>query len=80
MTFTASGITLGRAPDCSVVFQDDKVSRRHVLLAFDGDDWWAIDLQSRNGLKFARKKIQVLRLAAGMELVFGNSSMRCLEA
>jgi len=40
---------LGRDPDCDVVVDDDRVSRRHAVLSSDGSGWWVTDLASKNG-------------------------------
>jgi len=39
---------VGREPDCDVVLDDDRVSRRHARLAFDGSGWSVADLASKN--------------------------------
>lgn len=40
---------VGRDPDCEVVLDDDRVSRRHAILASDGSAWSVTDLGSKNG-------------------------------
>ncbi|SRR6266545_3986812 len=40
---------LGRDPDCDVVVDDDRVSRRHAVLSSDGSGWSITDLASKNG-------------------------------
>ncbi|MCC6589572.1 MAG: SpoIIE family protein phosphatase [Bryobacterales bacterium] len=43
-------VTLGRAADNDLAYPDDPVlSRRHLAVEFDGDQWWAEDLGSKNG-------------------------------
>jgi GAF domain/FHA domain len=39
----------GRDPDCDVVLDDDRVSRRHAILVSDGATWSVTDLASKNG-------------------------------
>src|SRR5262245_56239154 len=40
---------VGRDPECEVVLDDDRVSRRHAVLGFDGSSWSLTDLGSKNG-------------------------------
>jgi len=40
---------IGRDPDCEIVLDDDRVSRRHARLAFAGGAWRLDDLDSKNG-------------------------------
>lgn len=41
--------TLGRAPSCEVVVDDDSVSDRHARLAYENGAWTVTDLGSTNG-------------------------------
>ncbi|MFL6289776.1 MAG: GAF domain-containing protein [Thermoanaerobaculia bacterium] len=45
---------VGRDPDCDIALDDDRVSRRHAILAcgepVDGSGWSVTDLGSKNGL------------------------------
>jgi hypothetical protein len=40
---------VGRDPECDVVLDDDRISRRHAVLASDGTGWSVTDLGSKNG-------------------------------
>ena len=40
---------IGRDPDSELLLDDDRVSRRHALLAGDDDGWRITDLDSKNG-------------------------------
>ncbi len=42
-------VVIGRAPDCDVVIQDLKASRRHCQLTRKEDGFLLEDLNSRNG-------------------------------
>ena len=42
-------MVVGRDPDCDVVLDDDRVSRRHAVLVSDGSQWSLTDLASKNG-------------------------------
>ena len=43
-------VVVGRDPECDVVLDDDRISRRHALLAGNGSGWSVTDLGSKNGL------------------------------
>lgn len=40
---------IGRDPECGVVVDDDRVSRRHAVLSPHGSGWSVTDLASKNG-------------------------------
>jgi hypothetical protein len=40
---------VGRDPDCDLVLDDDRVSRRHAVVASDASGWTIADLGSKNG-------------------------------
>lgn len=42
-------VVVGRDPDCDVVLDDDRVSRRHAVLAPGAPEWSIADLGSKNG-------------------------------
>jgi hypothetical protein len=42
-------VTVGRAPACEVVVDDDSVSDRHARLAYEAGGWSVTDLGSTNG-------------------------------
>src|SRR3954471_6791055 len=44
-----SETTLGRDPACSVMVEDDRVSRRHAAFTFGPPGWMVTDLGSKNG-------------------------------
>ncbi|MEA2560610.1 MAG: hypothetical protein QOH06_2114 [Acidobacteriota bacterium] len=43
-------VVVGRDPECDVVLDDDRISRRHALLACNGSGWSITDLASKNGM------------------------------
>ena len=53
---TQRSVTIGRSPDCDVVISDDRVSRRHLILSWDGNTWQIEDSSSggtwSNGQRF----------------------------
>ncbi|GMV12466.1 MAG: diguanylate cyclase [Polyangiaceae bacterium] len=44
-----SPLTIGRVPDNDVVLDDDAVSRRHAQVERRGEEWFIVDVGSRNG-------------------------------
>src|SRR5262245_5346481 len=42
-------MVVGRDPDCDVVLDDDRVSRRHAVLVSEDAAWSVTDLASKNG-------------------------------
>lgn len=40
---------IGRGPECDLVVDDERVSRRHAVLRWRCPDWWLVDLGSKNG-------------------------------
>jgi len=54
----AAAVTIGRAPDSTLVLDDDYASTRHARIAPDGDGGWLVeDLGSTNGTYLGRTRI-----------------------
>jgi pSer/pThr/pTyr-binding forkhead associated (FHA) protein len=65
--------TIGRSPDCDIFLDDVTVSRRHAVVAHDGDHLEIEDLGSLNGTFLNRKRIESsARLGDGDELQVGK--------
>ena len=73
-TFPLDGerTTVGRSPDCDIFLDDVTVSRRHAVIARDGDGLTIEDLGSLNGTFLNRKRIESAPLADGDELQIGK--------
>lgn len=50
-------VTVGRAPDCTLVLSDNYVSNEHARLVPGGDRWLVEDLGSTNGTWLDRQKV-----------------------
>jgi serine phosphatase RsbU (regulator of sigma subunit) len=48
---------IGRLPECSVVLDPHGVSRKHALIRRDGDNFYLVDLESRNKTKLNEREI-----------------------
>jgi hypothetical protein len=51
-------VTVGRAPGCEVVVDDDSVSDRHARLAYGDGGWTVTDLGSTNGTAVEGKRLE----------------------
>jgi hypothetical protein len=66
-------ITIGRAPDATIVLGDPNVSRRHAEIRPQGDGFVVVDLASTNGTRVNGARIAEHVLHDGDEVVFGNT-------
>jgi hypothetical protein len=53
-----AAILIGRAPECTLVLEDDFASNRHARLFLDGGTWLVEDLGSTNGTYLGRSKVE----------------------
>jgi pSer/pThr/pTyr-binding forkhead associated (FHA) protein len=47
--FNRAEVIIGRQPGCDLILNDGTISARHTRLSYHDGQWWAEDLQSRNG-------------------------------
>ena len=64
-TLTKSKHTLGRDPECDMVFNAARISRLHAQLVEDGDEYLIIDNDSTNHLFVNNEKVKKIRLHSG---------------
>lgn len=62
---------IGRDNDCEVQLFDDRVSRMHAQIIFDGKRWWLQDLESQNGTYIAEKRTDRAPLTRPTSIEFG---------
>ena len=71
-----STITIGRAPDATVVLDDDFVSTHHTRLSPRGTQWIVEDLNSTNGTWIDKDRvIAPTVLQPGMQLRIGRTHL-----
>jgi pSer/pThr/pTyr-binding forkhead associated (FHA) protein len=58
VTLSGVAISLGRAPDSTVVLDDDYASNRHARVFPSNGEWLVEDLGSTNGTYLDRQKLQ----------------------
>jgi hypothetical protein len=66
-------LTIGRDAGNLIQLIDDKVSRRHVMLAWEGDGYLVTDLQSHNGVYVNGKKVKNQKLVDSDKLLVGST-------
>lgn len=72
-TFHLDGaVTVGREPGCDVLLSSPTVSRRHALVAPDGEGWVVRDLGSGNGTFLDGRRVDEARLPSGVAVRFGS--------
>jgi pSer/pThr/pTyr-binding forkhead associated (FHA) protein len=70
-------ITIGRAPDSTIVLRDDYVSTKHARIYPSGSDWVVEDLGSTNGTWIGKTRIATPTvLEPGQDLRIGRTTMR----
>lgn len=70
------GAVLGRANDCEVVLHASSISRRHARLELDGERWFAVDLDSRNGIFLDDHRAKRFELTDGALFRLGDLELR----
>jgi MoxR-like ATPase len=66
------GITVGRSKNCSIVIDDNKISREHATIRIENGAWWVYDLQSSNGTRVNEQDVSAYELSEGDEIEVGG--------
>jgi len=59
ITLSQAPILIGRAPECTLVLEDDYASSRHARLSLSDGIWMVEDLGSTNGTFLGRARVSV---------------------
>ncbi len=74
---STSVITIGRAPDSTIVLRDDYVSTRHARIYPSGSEWIVEDLGSTNGTWINKTRVVTPTVVEpGQDLRIGRTTMR----
>ena len=65
-------VTIGREPGCDVLLTSPTVSRRHALVAPNGEAWIVRDLGSGNGTFLDTRRVDEAPLPNGVAIRFGS--------
>jgi hypothetical protein len=69
-------ILLGRAPECTLVLEDDYASNRHAQLSLRDGTWMLEDLGSTNGTFVGRSRIDApVAVDAGISFRIGRTTL-----
>ncbi len=77
--FLAPGeeMTIGRATDNRIILNDDRCSRLHAAVTWQGDGWYLRDLASRNGTVLNGKRVtEEVKLADGDQIQIGHATLQ----
>jgi pSer/pThr/pTyr-binding forkhead associated (FHA) protein len=75
VTLTEAQVTLGRAPDSTIVLDDDYASNRHARLYPSNGEWMVEDLGSTNGTYLDRTRVeQPMPVALGVPIRIGKTA------
>ena len=82
ITLTAAGVTVGRAPDNTIVLSSDRVSRHHARFDLAARGYYVTDLGSSNGIVVNGERIRSASrwLANGDTVMIGGEPIRYLAA
>ena len=73
-------VTVGRAPDNTVVLSDLLVSRHHARLRSEGQAWWLDDLRSANGTYVDGRRVTAAqRVTSASRIAIGHQTFRLVE-
>ena len=70
-----SPVVVGRAEDCTIVLDDEKVSKRHFEIHRDGDEFVLTDLGSRNGTRVNGRVSSDVSLRPGDLIELGGARL-----
>lgn len=69
---TGNRFTIGRAPDCDVVFDQGSVSRNHAMISLEKGRYILRDIKSLNGVSVEGKKVDEAPIGPGQVFAVGD--------
>lgn len=76
LTMGSTPVLIGRAPECTLVLDDDYASSRHARVFQRDDQWWVEDLGSTNGTLVSDKRIEgVVPFKSGARVRIGRTEI-----
>jgi pSer/pThr/pTyr-binding forkhead associated (FHA) protein len=69
------GILIGRDPNCHIFIDDIRLSRKHARIEIKGDMYIVRDLQSTNGTRVGKERIEQHTLSDGDTIHIGQARM-----
>jgi DNA-binding CsgD family transcriptional regulator len=70
------GCSIGRSPDCDVVFREPTISRVHARIVCERGLYWVEDVGGKNGLYVDSRKVRRSELRGGEVIQAGALSLR----
>ncbi|SRR5436190_7808462 len=67
--------TIGRSKDCDIQLADPNVSRKHAEVRQEGAAYWAIDLDSTNGMEVNGRRQKRAKLRQGDRITLGSTDL-----
>ena len=66
---------IGRSKDCDIQLPDPNVSRRHAEVRQEGAAYWAVDLDSTNGMEVNGRRQKRAKLRQGDRITLGSTEL-----
>jgi hypothetical protein len=67
--------TIGRSKDCDIQLPDPNISRKHAEVRQEGAAYWAIDLDSTNGMEVNGRRLKRAKLRQGDRITLGSTEL-----
>ena len=67
--------TIGRSKDCDIQLPDPNVSRKHAEVRQEGAAYWAVDLDSTNGMEVNGRRLKRAKLRQGDRITVGSTEL-----
>jgi hypothetical protein len=73
LSFTGEQVTVGRAPECDLILDDEGVSRQHCEMRLHSGQWWLRDLGTTNGTRLDGQRVEAAALSAQSVIEVGHA-------